>query len=305
MRLAMLLSIGAVGPTASAQLVIAGWDANRGGLSSLSDSAAYSSTRAAIAASFPGTTIRGVPSLTAASLDGAHVVWIGSGAANTVATTPLSAGEQSALLDFVSQGGVALIFGENSTFAPNAVAVNTSYFAPFEVPITGTLSGNQSYTLAAPQAFPMAGPWGQVASLSSGYPGWFPSLPSQGMVLARLVANSQIVVATLPAGALGPSSGAVWLFADTGAQSAGGTQGGNWNTLYLNILDAAVHPAPCYVNCDGSTTSPILNVNDFTCFLNKYAAGDSYANCDASTLAPVLNVNDFTCFLNRYAVGCP
>ena len=62
---------------------------------------------------------------------------------------------------------------------------------------------------------------------------------------------------------------------------------------------------PCYANCDGSTISPVLNVNDFTCFLNRYAAGESYANCDASTIAPVLNVNDFTCFLNSYAVGCP
>ena len=29
----------------------------------------------------------------------------------------------------------------------------------------------------------------------------------------------------------------------------------------------------CYPNCDGSTQSPILNVSDFVCFLNKYAAG--------------------------------
>jgi hypothetical protein len=28
------------------------------------------------------------------------------------------------------------------------------------------------------------------------------------------------------------------------------------------------------------------------------------ANCDASTAAPVLNVNDFTCFLNKFAAGC-
>jgi hypothetical protein len=63
--------------------------------------------------------------------------------------------------------------------------------------------------------------------------------------------------------------------------------------------------APCYVNCDASTVTPILNVNDFICFQNKYAASDPYANCDASTLAPVLNVNDFTCFLNKYAAGCP
>jgi hypothetical protein len=30
-----------------------------------------------------------------------------------------------------------------------------------------------------------------------------------------------------------------------------------------------------------------------------------YANCDASTTAPVLNVGDFTCFLQKYANGCP
>jgi hypothetical protein len=63
--------------------------------------------------------------------------------------------------------------------------------------------------------------------------------------------------------------------------------------------------ASCYPNCDGSTTPPILNVNDFTCFIQKYAAADPYANCDGSTTPPVLNVNDFTCFLQSYAAGCP
>jgi hypothetical protein len=71
------------------------------------------------------------------------------------------------------------------------------------------------------------------------------------------------------------------------------------------LLNAAVPPVVCYANCDGSSAAPVLNVNDFTCFLNRFAAGESYANCDASTVAPVLNVNDFTCFLNKYAAGCP
>jgi hypothetical protein len=61
----------------------------------------------------------------------------------------------------------------------------------------------------------------------------------------------------------------------------------------------------CYNNCDASTVSPILNVNDFICFMNSYAAGQAYANCDQSTVPPVLNVNDFACFMNRYAAGCP
>ena len=61
----------------------------------------------------------------------------------------------------------------------------------------------------------------------------------------------------------------------------------------------------CYANCDNSTTAPILNVADFTCFLQRFAAGESYANCDNSTTAPVLNVADFTCFLQAFAAGCP
>ena len=60
----------------------------------------------------------------------------------------------------------------------------------------------------------------------------------------------------------------------------------------------------CYANCDGGTTAPVLNVLDFSCFLNKFAAGDPYANCDNSTTPRVLNVNDFSCFLNKFAAGC-
>jgi hypothetical protein len=61
----------------------------------------------------------------------------------------------------------------------------------------------------------------------------------------------------------------------------------------------------CYPNCDGSTGAPVLNVVDFTCFLQRFARGDPYANCDGSTGTPALNVGDFTCFLQKFALGCP
>jgi hypothetical protein len=72
----------------------------------------------------------------------------------------------------------------------------------------------------------------------------------------------------------------------------------------------------CWANCDGSTTEPILNVEDFVCFINEFAAGWSihgciytnepcYANCDNSTTPPILNVEDFACFINAFAAGCP
>ncbi len=61
----------------------------------------------------------------------------------------------------------------------------------------------------------------------------------------------------------------------------------------------------CAANCDGSTETPVLNVADFTCYLQQFAAGDCWANCDDSTQEPVLNVADFTCFLQAFAAGCP
>jgi hypothetical protein len=73
--------------------------------------------------------------------------------------------------------------------------------------------------------------------------------------------------------------------------------------MYFELLGTSGQS--CYANCDGSTTPPILNVNDFICFQTKYAAADPYANCDGSTTPPVLNVNDFICFQTKYAAGCP
>jgi uncharacterized membrane protein len=64
-------------------------------------------------------------------------------------------------------------------------------------------------------------------------------------------------------------------------------------------------PSTCYANCDGSNAPPVLNVLDFVCFGQQFAAGNPLANCDASTTPPVLNVLDFACFQTRFAAGCP
>jgi hypothetical protein len=49
----------------------------------------------------------------------------------------------------------------------------------------------------------------------------------------------------------------------------------------------------------------VLNIADYLCFLQRFAAGDPYANCDGSIIPPILNVADFTCFQQRFAAGCP
>jgi hypothetical protein len=61
----------------------------------------------------------------------------------------------------------------------------------------------------------------------------------------------------------------------------------------------------CYPNCDGSTTPPRLNVEDFACFINRFARQDPAANCTGATTPPVFTVDDFTCFIDKFAAGCP
>jgi hypothetical protein len=69
----------------------------------------------------------------------------------------------------------------------------------------------------------------------------------------------------------------------------------------------------CRADCDGYSHPPALNILDFACFLNAFAAGNSlepyqqariYVNCDGSTTDPVLNIADFACFLNAFVAGC-
>jgi hypothetical protein len=73
-------------------------------------------------------------------------------------------------------------------------------------------------------------------------------------------------------------------------------------TGYGDIADMTIITT-CYANCD-TGSMPVLNVLDFNCFLNHFAAGSAYANCDFSTTPPILNVLDFNCFLNRFSAGC-
>jgi hypothetical protein len=81
------------------------------------------------------------------------------------------------------------------------------------------------------------------------------------------------------------------------------------------LINVKLPSAPaCYANCDGSTVQPVLNIDDFSCFINQFAMAQGlpaaqqlthYANCDGSTVEPVLNIDDFSCFINAYANGCP
>jgi hypothetical protein len=99
------------------------------------------------------------------------------------------------------------------------------------------------------------------------------------------------------------AAGQYSLGATAGQPDAGSMSGGLFELgsgFWHGVIELS-----CYPNCDQSTTPPLLNVLDFSCFINAFAAGDSYANCDNSSTPPVLNVLDFACFINAFAAGCP
>ena len=134
--------------------------------------------------------------------------------------------------------------------------------------------------------------------------------PRAPIILAAALASSagahaQLTVSwsTLDGGG-GVSSGGSYTIAGTVAQPDAAAMAAGTLSLRAGFW-AAFGGGGCYSNCDESAVPPVLNVADFTCFLQRFAAGNSYANCDQSTIPPVLNVADFTCFLQRFAAGCP
>jgi hypothetical protein len=104
----------------------------------------------------------------------------------------------------------------------------------------------------------------------------------------------------------GTSTGGPFTLAMTmGQPDAGSMTGGGFTVQAGFWVGPRGGLGYCYPNCDGSTGNPRLTANDFQCFLNSFAAGESYANCDGSTGVPALTANDFQCFLNAFAAGCP
>jgi hypothetical protein len=146
-----------------------------------------------------------------------------------------------------------------------------------------------------------------------------PTLPAPGIAVATEVA------ASLPDVPVGTANRPV------GADANGD---GVLNAADFETFRAMVQNQDPQANCDGSTTPPVVNVGDFTCFLRMFAeaqAGanrpvgadangdgvlsaadfdafrtmvqnqDPRANCDGSTTPPVVNAGDFTCFLRMFA----
>lgn len=217
-----------------------------------------------------------------------------------------------------SPSGVGTAFGPGSgvTYKAAGFSIRSRPYELQSVRLTLDLAGGTpEVSLWTGEGWPQL----PVAVLSGGEPlgnGQYSYIPQQAVTI-QTGQTYWVTVREAPsslgmftwAGSAGPPLGM--------AVSAGYVQDGQGSPVYNGF--SVWGGFDCYANCDGSTASPVLNIADFTCFLEQFAQGMSlpfnstwqayhYANC-ADGVIPChhncLEISDFTCFLQTFALGCP
>jgi hypothetical protein len=188
-----------------------------------------------------------------------------------------------------------------STTANGPDQLSTTFAQNIGPDETIVYSGQVMYGTNQTSSGPVPGPWEFDISIPFQTPFIYDRSRGHLLMDVRRDGNPLSQARPLDSTSVTPGDGVSRAFSDSSAATIGFV-----DSLGL-IVQFVFSPVGggCYPNCDGSTTAPVLNVGDFTCFLQRFAAGESYANCDNSTVPPVLNVGDFTCFLQRFAAGCP
>jgi hypothetical protein len=129
------------------------------------------------------------------------------------------------------------------------------------------------------------------------------AISAVALVPSAALAQFSIGAFAISSGGGNSTAGTFSVTGTVGQLDAGQMSGGSFAVLGGFWNAAAV--APCYANCDGNTSAPLLSAADFVCFLGKFRSGDAYANCDGNTTPPTLSAADFVCFVGAFRAGCP
>lgn len=215
--------------------VVGGFDSGRAGGYGLTSGGALTSFRSDFASMLPNARLAASDTITEAFLAGIDVALLASPTSNGSAVSPLTAGEQTALRNFVLNGGGAVILVDNDSFTPVAPEVNNSFLAPFGMHVSGTDNNFSSgATVENPGAsLVTSGPFGTVPTLTLVVPGWIDEL-GPATSLGTLNVNGQPFLAVIPSGALGAGSGPVVVMSDTDLDSS------FWNTAYRSLVFNAI-----------------------------------------------------------------
>ena len=130
-------------------------------------------------------TFTGFNTLTFSNLACVDVLVLAPGTTHNTSSTPLSTNEQAALLDYVRQGGGAVILADNYSYAANATEEETALLSPFGMAGCCTIGGRVDVPVQTPALHPVtSGPFGITASFSQFFPGGLTGLGSYAVGLA-------------------------------------------------------------------------------------------------------------------------
>ena len=159
------------------------------------------------------------------------LLFLSSITSSSTSIVPLDTTERQVLLEFVKQGGNAIIVGDSNFFD----AANSSLFGPFGLHITGSTSSTIPVILEpdAPDEI-LNGPWGKVDSLQQH---WAGAIGDNSLPLRVIGRNANgIAIAILPRQALSPNSGYVLFLSDTSALKNGFSTLVQTERLVINTL---------------------------------------------------------------------
>lgn len=196
---------------AQAAFVVGAFDSTRAGDGNLFNGTYSEDAIAALSESFPGTTYTAAPELTPAFLAGVDILILAPAKGPSTAISPLSVAEQSALLDFVTAGGRALLFGER-----NFSLITQSYMGPLGVSFANNDAAGVFLVDPSPPVHAVFnGPFGEVAQAIFYSAGIFTDLGPNAIEIAFNTTNAAPVMAAIESHALAPNSGRVVLISDS------------------------------------------------------------------------------------------
>jgi len=220
-RLAIaILAVGAVSffatiNSARGAFVVGSFNVARGGFDSLDDPG-QADQKALIQFLHPEVTFSSTGTLTSAYLSTVSTMVIGGGFDASHTITALSAAEQSALFQFVSNGGNLAVFTENSNYdLANGAASRASLLSPFGLATTGWIVNDTASIVASPTHPIALGPGGPLTQFDLHNTGWLTSLGPYAHTIAIETATNMPVMAAIERGAISPNSGRAVFLTDS------------------------------------------------------------------------------------------
>jgi hypothetical protein len=212
---ACLVVCAAAGDRAQGGWVVGSFNQSRGGFDSLDDPG-QAAQKALILSLHPEVTFSSTSTLTSAYLSTVNTMIIGDGFDVSHTITALSASEQSALFQFVSNGGNLAVFTENNNYdLVNGDASRASLLSPFGLATTGWIV-NDTANIVAPPTHPIAlGPGGPLTHFDLHNTGWLTNLGPYADTIAVESALGMAVMAAIERAAITPTSGRAVFLTDS------------------------------------------------------------------------------------------